>query len=485
MIEEGKINGLICWHINRLVRNMAEGGLLVQLFVDGRIKEIRTPSGIYRSGDNILPLVIEAASAAQFSLDHTKNVNRGMKSKFTKGGCNYRAPQGYLNARHHLNNEIGIIIKDPARFDLIRKAWDMLLTGSYTPVQVVQTLNDVWGYRTKETKQFPSGPMSRGYGYRMFSNKFYLGYVTEHGQLIKSPEIEPMVTQAEFDRAQELLGRNTTQSRYTHDYPYTGLMVCAYCKQQITAETKWVNGKQWINYHCSDSYQRCTKMGMTSEKVEEKIVEALSRITVEEELCQSALKNILRDLGTQTAPVGTLYEQQNRALEQIEKKLLNLADMWIGGLMRDERLYKEKESALTHERNTLLFETERIRQELEHMRSNAMAASNYIVFARENFMAAPDKRKREIAHALGINYIFCGKEKEIELEIHPLLLELVRYAKALKPSFEVAKSGYDKQKEPAKVGSVPSGGPKGTLLEVPERLWELLKMSSFPDLHLG
>ena len=92
LIEKGKINGIICWHINRLVRNMGEGGLLVQLFVEGKIKEIRTPSGIYRSGDNILPLVIEAASATQYSLDHTKNVNRGMKSKFAKGGLQLQSP---------------------------------------------------------------------------------------------------------------------------------------------------------------------------------------------------------------------------------------------------------------------------------------------------------------------------------------------------------------------------------------------------------
>ena len=153
--------------------------------------------------------------------------------------------------------------------------------------------------------------------------------------------------------------------------------------------------------------------------------------------------------------------------------------------MRDAALYQEKEAQLTQEKNALLFETERIRQELEHMRSNAIAASNYVVFARDNFMAAPDKRKREIAHALGIKYIFYGKEKEIELEIDPLLLELVRYAKALKTPLEAAKSGSDKEKKPAFAGFVPSGGPKGSLLEVPDRLWELLKMSSFPNLSFA
>ena len=361
----------------------------------------------------------------------------------------------------------------------------MFLTGSYTPRQVIDTLNTVWGYQTKETRERPSGPLSRNYGYAMFANKFYLGFVKERGELIRSSEIEPMVTSFEFARAQELLGRNGNQSRHTHEFPYTGLMVCAYCGQQITGEVKHIGDIRWENYHCSDTYGKCTKKGMDSDKVQQKIMDALDAITIEEKQCKIALENIVRNLNEQTGPIAATYEQQNRALVQIELKLSNLAEMWIAGLMQDARLYKEKETQLIEQRNDLLLETERMRQELEHMRANAMAASNYVVFARENFKVADVARKREIAHALGIKYVFYGTEKKIDLEIKPLLVEIVKYARGLEAPFEVAKSGSCKQKEPIKIGSVRSGGPKGSLLEVPDKLWELLKMSSFPDLHLG
>ena len=65
LIKEGKVDAILCWHVNRLARNMKEGGEIVDLFVNGQIKEIRTPSSLHRTGDNILPPVIDSASAAQ------------------------------------------------------------------------------------------------------------------------------------------------------------------------------------------------------------------------------------------------------------------------------------------------------------------------------------------------------------------------------------------------------------------------------------
>ena len=176
-------------------------------------------------------------------------------------------------------------------------------------------------------------------------------------------------------------------------------------------------------------------------------------------MCEIALDNILRDLNSQTSKVQTLYGQHNRALEESEAQLSNLAEMWIKGLMRDEKLYKTKEEEITSKKNDLVVEVEKCRRELETMRANAMSSSNYVVFARDNFMVGGMERKREIAHALGVKYLFYGKEKEIDVEVHPLLLELVNFAYQLEKPLAVDEIGSDKQKEPNKVGSVPYGGP--------------------------
>ena len=116
------------------------------------------------------------------------------------------------------------------------------------------------------------------------------------------------------------------------------------------------------------------------------------------------------------------------------------------------------------------------------MRANAMAASNYVVFARDNFMVCSDERKREIAHALGTQYVFFGREKRITLEVDPLLVELVKFANQLRPSLELAKTCSTKEKPGEFSPGLSYGGPETRKLELSERLLILLRTGSFPDL---
>lgn len=39
-IKDGKVNGILCWHLNRLSRNPLENGLIHQLLEDGEIKQL-------------------------------------------------------------------------------------------------------------------------------------------------------------------------------------------------------------------------------------------------------------------------------------------------------------------------------------------------------------------------------------------------------------------------------------------------------------
>ena len=281
--------------------------------------------------------------------------------------------------------------------------------------------------------------------------------------MVRSAEFEPMVTAEEFARAQEILGKNSGQRPHVHEYPFTGLMRCAYCNRQITGEKKRLkSGIIWENYHCSDPDSDCTKCGMSRKTVEELISKSLDSITVDPELCQIALDNIVRNLNAQADPVRNLYAQQNGTLLRIDERLGKLADMWISGMMSDEATYKTKENELTTQRDALVTEVEKCRSELDRMRANAIGSANYVSYAKQNFLTADDKHKREIAHALGTNYVFYGKEKKIALEIHPLLEELVKYTKEMAKGLEPALTGCVNKKEPGLNGSLLYGGRYGT-----------------------
>src|SRR5579871_5282111 len=267
LIRKGEINAILCWHINRLVRNMEEGGLLAQLLIDGTIKEIRTASALYRSGDNILPLVVEAASSTQYSLDLRYVVNRGMNSHVDRGGWNSKAYQGYRNTRDPDFPKIGVVVPDEERFPLIRKGWEMMLTGAYNPAQVTRVLNEVWGYRTRKTEKRGGTPLSRQCAYEIFSNPFYAGYLVYKGNMVKGNH-QPMVTEAEFNQVLAFLRKSPKQRKHSRTFAYTGLMRCGYCGLQITAEHHTVNGEPYIFYRCADSRGQCTKKGIAEPVVE-------------------------------------------------------------------------------------------------------------------------------------------------------------------------------------------------------------------------
>ena len=185
-IHAGQVNAILCWKINRLARNMREAGDIAQLLIDGHLREIRTPTAAFRTGDNILPLLLEQGMSAQYSLDLITDVVRGMEGHFQRGGHNSRAPQGYYSARHPVLRKVGIVLADEERFPVIRKGWELMLTGAYTAFQVVDILNRCDGYRTRRTAGGGHMPLSRTAGYRIFRDPFYAGYVHLRGGLARN-----------------------------------------------------------------------------------------------------------------------------------------------------------------------------------------------------------------------------------------------------------------------------------------------------------
>jgi len=432
LVEQGEVNAILCWKVDRLARNMKEGGMVSQLLIDGQLREIRTPNACHKPGDNILPLVLETATSTQYSLDLKVNVVRGLGGHFERGGWNACAPQGYRNDRDLINPKVGIVVADEPRFTLIRKGWDMMLTGAYSPAEVARTLNDVYGYRTRKTLERGGTRLSRSYAYKIFTNPFYVGYTWYKGDV--RPGAHPaMVTEVEFGRVQELLRASMVPHAQTHEFAYTGLMRCGACGAMVTAELHMIKAaggtrKPYRFYRCADSNGKCTKRGLSEHKVEEAIKRALSGLSVEPELCQIAEENLTRALEHRSDAAEAVHAQQNAALEDLEQQQGRLMSMWLRGLLTDEERYRAAEAKLAKEKQDLLLKAGACRDELGQMRANAQASFGYVRYARDGFLVGDARRRREIAKALALEYVFFGRERRVEIAVKPLLVEVVRYA---------------------------------------------------------
>src|ERR1700730_12954809 len=203
----GEATGIICWKLDRLARNPVDGGSIIWAIKQHGIK-VMTPAQSYaREDDNIILMYIEFGMAQKYVDDLSKNVKRGLKTKIENGWYPGLAPVGYLNNTMKVTGENNVI-KDPDRFILVRRMWDLMLTGLYTPAQILVIANEKWGFRTQPSRKMGGKALARSVIYRMFAQPFYYGwfeYPRGSGQCYQGKH-EPMITEAEYDRVQILLG---------------------------------------------------------------------------------------------------------------------------------------------------------------------------------------------------------------------------------------------------------------------------------------
>ena len=113
------------------------------------------------------------------------------------------------------------IITDKKRTVLLRKAFDLMLTGSYTAQEVLNIINNDWNYTTRKKAKTGGGELARSVWYKMLSNPFYAGIITFNGKESKGKH-KPIITMDEFDRIQEIVGlRGCKRRPKKHSFTYS------------------------------------------------------------------------------------------------------------------------------------------------------------------------------------------------------------------------------------------------------------------------
>lgn len=379
-IENGEASGILCWQINRLSRNPIDSGKLSWLLQQGILKSIQTIDRQYLPDDNVLLFSVESGVANQFILDLSKNTKRGMISKLEKGWQTGVAPLGYLN-----DKENKIIIKDPERFNLIRKMWDLMLTGNYTPPKILEIANNEWGFRTRKFKRIGGNPLSRSGIYKIFTSLFY-ARIIENAGVQYDGEHERMITLEEYDRVQMLLGRKGKPRPKTHEFAFTGSIRCGVCGCLYTAETKKKlikstgEIKEYTYYHCT---RRTTKIKCNQRKnipvndLELSIEKEIEKYTILPEFLQWALEGLNGKNDAEIEDRTKVYEMRHKTLVETQKELDELTRMRYRQLIDDETFIGEK--------NTL---QKKITQLKEYLRETETRAERWLELTEKTFVFA-------------------------------------------------------------------------------------------------
>jgi len=379
-IENGEAEGILCWQINRLSRNPIDSGKLSWLLQRGVLKSIQTIDRQYLPEDNVLLFSVESGVANQYILDLSKNTKRGMLSKLEKGWQTGVAPLGYLN-----DKENKIIITDPERFNLVRKMWDLMLTGNYTPPKILDIANNEWGFRTRKFKRIGDCPLSRSGIYKIFTSLFYAGIIENNGVQYEGKH-ERMITLEEYDRVQMLLGRKGKPRPKTHEFAFTGSIRCGVCGCLYTAETKKKiikktgELKEYTYYHCTKKSTKikCNqRKNISAEDLDTMIEKEIEKYTILPEFLQWALEGLNKNNDKEIEDRTKIYEMQHKNLVETQKELDELTKMRYRQLIDDETFIKEK--------NELQI---KIAQMKENLRQTETRAEKWLELTEKTFTFA-------------------------------------------------------------------------------------------------
>ena len=332
-IRDGDANGILCWKIDRLSRNPVDSGTLQWMLQKQIIKSIQTIDREYQPEDNALILAVESGVANQYILDLRKSSMRGTQRKLQQGWRPGVAPLGYLNEKD--DQGLGIVVPDPERYDLVRRLWDFMLTGSYTIPQLFYISSDEWGLRTRKMRRQGGKAVSLSGLHRIFTNDFYTGSFTYSGELYEGKH-KPMISLNEFDRVQQILGRKGKPRAQSHNFAFTGFIRCGECGCSITAEkkTKYIKStgktKSYVYYRCTKKRRElhCSQSTcVREEELETQMSTELKKITILPEFRDWALEVLGTEHKKEVETRSKLYESQQKALRDAQGHLDSLTDM--------------------------------------------------------------------------------------------------------------------------------------------------------------
>lgn len=417
-IEIGEAQGIISWHPDRLSRNEIDGGAITYMLREGKIKDLKFGSyTFFNSSEGIMMLQMMLSQGQYYSAKLGTDVKRGLEKKISLGWLPCSAPNGYLNS-HNIEAGTNEIIKDPERFELVRKMWDLMLTGSYTPPKILEMANSEWGYTTLKRRRRGGGPLARSSIYLMFTNPFYAGIIRYKGEEYEGKH-DKMITLDEFDHVQILLGKEGRPRPKTHFFPYTGQIRCGQCGCLITAEmkTKIIKStkllKTYTYYHCTHKKKGCFQKNITKENLEIQIERELTQIKILPAFRDWALSVVKRRNDQEMKDRTAICYAQQKAINETQTELDNLLVLKLRSMIDDEE-YISKKQELKSKKAKLQEELGDTDHRADKWMEPGERFFDFATYVSKAFNEDNLQQKKEILAALGQNFTLTDGILEFE-----------------------------------------------------------------------
>jgi site-specific DNA recombinase len=449
MLDNGEIDGIIAWHPDRLSRNEVDASTITWRIRRGIIKDLKFANYNFdNSPEGMMMLQMTMSQSQYFSAKLSKDVKRGNEKKRKIGGICGRAPEGYLNDR------IGkTVYKDPKRFPLLRKAVDLYLTGEYSVQQILDIMNNEWGYRTVKRKRVGGKAIGRTSLYYMFRNVRYAGWIPDpyDEDKLYPADFPALMTQDEYDKIQLLLGRQGGKRFAARkQFVLRGFIRCGECGCMITAQSKerhYPSGvtRIYTYYHCT-AKRPCNQKVFGYKKEDElfkECVEELNNWELIPELYDWSMDAINQMAQAETPERQSVENMQQQAIDSLKSQYDILLDMSTRKLV-DEETFVAKAAKLKAELKELHKQQTTVAKNTENWYDYMTDLIIKFMNVNAKFVNGDIADKKEILLAIGQNPVLL--DGKLQLTPNEWLLPLKNNTRSIKAQVENARTMTEQMK---------------------------------------
>lgn len=391
VIAKDKECSILVWNVDRLARNMVDGGMILELIDQGKISEIRTYERTYRNTpDDKFMMSLYFGMAKKYVDDLSVNVKRGNLEKLKRGDWINRAPFGYKN-----DKATKTIVVDAVRAPYVRQIFELYSTGLYSINQITASLYEQ-GLRTSSGKKVYKSGVEK-----ILKSSFYSGIMESNGQTYLGNH-EPLISTELFEKCKEIADKKARPRGKTLNFTLSGFITCAKCGCAITAEIKKA---KYTYYHCTNGKGSCNQrsFNMSEEKLHEQIALDLEKLKISPRIIDIVYKAKLEELKHSKGSQDHALEDARKALKTLATRKSRLVDTYTAGDI-DTELYRAKLQEIDNESVRL---SKRIKK-LEQKASDPLATIELIYsklkegnsFAERYIEAEPSEKRTMLSEAL-------------------------------------------------------------------------------------
>ncbi len=450
-IQNSEADGIIAWHPDRLSRNEIDASTITYLVRTGVIKDLKFGSYNFdNSPEGIMMLQLSLSQSQYFSSKLGKDVKRGMENKFNMGWQPNMSPNGYINVSTGKYG-YGTIKPDQKRFKLLRKAFDLMLTGDHSVPEILDKLTNEWGFRSK----IGSGNLATSALYKIFNNLFYAGII-KYNDKQKIGKHRAMISLEEYDRIQLLLDRKGKPRSKKKRFAFTGLIKCAECGCSVSADLKKKfikckkQYKEYTYYRCTHKKpsQPCKQPAIEVKKLDKQIEDNLAKYELKKEFKELAFSVI--DEMKKSEPDENIMVVKNlqSSIDKLEIEKSNLTKVVAKGLIPDDEFTKQRND---YEKEIVKLKEKLVKtKKASYSNDEVKKKLEFVSTAKVKFKKGDKKIKRSILSELGSNSTL--KDRKLHILAHKWLLPFGNELKELEAKYttlEPIKNGLDKRKNPA------------------------------------